>query len=139
MNKMITCVFAIVLLAGCAHTSPVVYAHKDGTDWITVESNGDNMSDFNSLKKQAETMCVERGEKNGINIVDAGPGPSPTGRPYSSYTLAFKCKSDSHVAETFDKAKEAAGRAITSVGEAVTSYVKDAREKVKEASKDKEN
>ena len=111
MNKAFTVAIIVLSLTGCMSSQPVIYAHKDGTDWLTKESRGNNLDDYASLKKQGEQMCADRGKKLGVDIFYSGPGGSMNGNNFSSYTIGYKCKEDeSKVAETakewFNKAAE---------------------------------
>ncbi len=94
MNKVFTFAIMSVALVGCM-TQPVVYSHKDNTDWLTIESRGDNIADYNDLKLRGEEMCSTRGFKHGINVVAANPGSSLRGNNFGSFTLAYTCKDES--------------------------------------------
>lgn len=94
MNKMISLVLVSVALVGCMH-QPVVYSHKDNTDWLTIESRGDNIADYADLKSRGEDMCASRGFKHGINVVSANPGGSLRSNNFGSFTLAYTCKDES--------------------------------------------
>lgn len=111
MNKMMMCVLAVAMV-GC-HSQTVLYSHKDGTDWLTMESRGDNLADHAKLTKHGEEMCATRGKKLGVDVIYSAPGGSMNGNAFSSYTIAYKCKEpESHVvAEAKETAKEWYGKA----------------------------
>lgn len=114
MNKVVAFALMSVTLIGC-HSQTVLYSYKDGTDWLTMGSRGDNLADHATLTKHGEEMCATRGKKLGIDVIYSAPGGSMNGNSFSSYTIAYKCKEpESHVVqdakatatEWFNKAQE---------------------------------
>ena len=98
-------------MVGCVQQN-VIYAHTDKADYLTKESRGDNISDFNDLQGKAETLCSNQGHKEGIVVIGSWPGQPVNQNGIASYTLAYQCKDPSvtdQLASAYGKVKKQFG------------------------------
>ena len=87
-------IITLGLMMGC-HSPLVAYSYHNNLNWLTVESQGDDLTDYNEVKKRGEIICFQNGFKNGINIAYAHPTDSMSGASVAAYTIAYNCKTNS--------------------------------------------
>lgn len=103
-KKSFTAMLLFLMTTGCSQS--IMYSHKDGTDWLTKESRGNNLEDYATLKKYGENMCADQGKKLGVEVIYSAPGGSMNGNNFASYTVAYKCKEEEKTTKVVESAKE---------------------------------
>lgn len=85
--------FLTLLIVSCRQNN-IAFVHGEKTNFLTIESNGNNLDDYVHIKKTAEGMCSSEGMTHGIDVIDARPYMlrEKDEPPSLSYTMQFTCK-----------------------------------------------